>query len=147
MMPAARFGFLSVPTLVERGAEDGARRMGEAARQVIADAGLTLADVGRAGLGTPGTMDIAAGMLLEPVESAELEEFSDSRPRGPSCGLAGHVCQRRRRRGLRRILGRLGARIAQHGHSSRSAPASAAALSSAICRSTANMATGPSAGI
>jgi glucokinase len=67
--------FLSVPTLVDRGAEDGARRMGEAARQVIADAGLTLADVGRVGLGTPGTMDLAAGMLLEPVNLPSWRNF------------------------------------------------------------------------
>jgi glucokinase len=67
--------FLSVPTLVERGAEDGARRMGEAARQVVADAGLTMADVARAGLGTPGTMDLAAGMLLEPVNLPSWRHF------------------------------------------------------------------------
>jgi len=68
-------GFLSVPTLVERGAEDGARRMGEAARQVIADAGLTVADVARAGLGTPGTMDLVSGMLLEPVNLPSWRNF------------------------------------------------------------------------
>lgn len=67
--------FLSVPTLVDHGAEDGARRMGEAARQVIAEAGLTLADVGRAGLGTPGTMDLAAGMLLQPVNLPSWKNF------------------------------------------------------------------------
>ena len=68
-------GFLSIPTLVERGAEDGARRMGEAARQVVADAGLTLADVARAGLGTPGTMDLVNGMLLEPVNLPTWRNF------------------------------------------------------------------------
>jgi glucokinase len=67
--------FLSIPTLVERGAEDGARRMGEAARQVIAAAGLTLADVLRVGLGTPGTMDLVSGMLLEPVNLPNWRNF------------------------------------------------------------------------
>jgi glucokinase len=67
--------FRSVPTLVEQGAEDGAQRMGEAARQVVADAGLTMADVARVGLGTPGTMDLAAGMLLEPVNLPSWRQF------------------------------------------------------------------------
>lgn len=67
--------FMSVPTLVEQGAEDGSRRMGEAARRVVADVGLTMADVARAGLGTPGTMDLAAGMLLEPVNLPSWRNF------------------------------------------------------------------------
>jgi glucokinase len=66
---------LSVPTLIERGAEDGSRRMGDAARQVVADAGLSISDVARAGLGTPGTMDIAAGILLEPVNLPSWRNF------------------------------------------------------------------------
>jgi glucokinase len=55
-----------IETQSETGPEDGARRMGEAVHQVIDKAGLTRADIAGVGLGTPGTMDIPAGMLLEP---------------------------------------------------------------------------------
>ncbi len=65
----------SIPTHVDRGAEDGSRRMGETARQVIADAGLTPQRITRVGLGTPGTMDIPAGMLLEPVNLKSWRHF------------------------------------------------------------------------
>jgi glucokinase len=66
---------LSIPTLRERGGEDGAQRMGEAARQAIAAAELTPRDVARVGLGTPGTMDIPNGMLLEPVNLPTWRNF------------------------------------------------------------------------
>jgi glucokinase len=66
---------LSVPTQVERGAEDGTQRMGEAVRQVIEQAGLKPADVVRVGLGTPGTMDVSRGMLLEPVNLPSWRQF------------------------------------------------------------------------
>jgi glucokinase len=65
----------SIPTQVEQGPEDGARRMGEATKKAIADAGLTLDKIARAGLGTPGTMDIPAGMLLEPVNLKAWRNF------------------------------------------------------------------------
>lgn len=68
-------GFLSIPTHVDLGAEEGARRMGEAAQRLIAEAGLKPSDVPRAGLGTPGTMDLAAGMLLEPVNLPSWRQF------------------------------------------------------------------------
>ena len=66
---------LSVPTEVERGAEDGVRRMGEAVRRTIAEAGLKPADIARVGLGMPGTMDVPAGMLLEPVNLPSWRHF------------------------------------------------------------------------
>ena len=55
-----------IPTETELGPEDGARRMGQGVLDLIAEAGLTAADLGGVGLGSPGTMDIPAGMLLEP---------------------------------------------------------------------------------
>ncbi len=58
--------YRKIPTETEKGPEDGARRMGQAFRDVAAKAGLTPADVLRVGLGSPGSMDIPAGMLLEP---------------------------------------------------------------------------------
>jgi glucokinase len=56
----------SIPTDVERGPEDGARRMGHAVRQALDELGIKRRDVGGVGLGSPGTMDIPAGMLIRP---------------------------------------------------------------------------------
>src|SRR5262245_45595338 len=57
---------ISIPTLVKKGPDDGARRMGETVLKVIQQVGLKSADVAYAGLGSPGTMDIPAGMLIDP---------------------------------------------------------------------------------
>jgi glucokinase len=59
--------YLSVPTKVEEGAEAGTKRMGESVLEAIKQAGLQPGDVARVGLGSPGTMDVPAGMLLELV--------------------------------------------------------------------------------
>jgi glucokinase len=67
--------YLHTPTQVERGAEDGARRMGEAVLKVIEQAGLKPADIARVGLGSPGTMDIPAGMLLKPINLHGWNDF------------------------------------------------------------------------
>lgn len=58
--------WLTEPTDAARGADDGARRIGAAVLAAIEQAGLKCGDVARVGLGSPGTMDIPAGMLLEP---------------------------------------------------------------------------------
>jgi len=58
---------LSIPTEIERGPEDAARRMGAAVRRAVAEAGLELKDIARVGLGSPGQMDIPAGKLLVPI--------------------------------------------------------------------------------
>ena len=58
--------WLSQPTDIQRGGEDGARRMGEMVHEAAKQAGLGPGEVVRVGLGSPGTMDIPAGMLLEP---------------------------------------------------------------------------------
>ncbi|MEX0714742.1 MAG: ROK family protein [Pirellulales bacterium] len=55
-----------VATEAQLGPEEGTRRMAEAALQAIDHAGLTPRDIARLGLGTPGTMDIPSGMLLDP---------------------------------------------------------------------------------
>lgn len=57
---------LKFRTESEKGPEDGARRMGEAVRRVTRETGIDLGKVARVGLGTPGTMDIPAGMLVDP---------------------------------------------------------------------------------
>src|SRR5262245_5026121 len=50
----------------EKGAEDACVRMGLAVRQMIREANVSSSDVVRAGLATPGPMDIPTGMLLRP---------------------------------------------------------------------------------
>jgi glucokinase len=59
--------WLTIPTEVEKGAEDASQRMGAAVDKVIADAGLEHKAIARVGLGSPGQMDIPAGMLLTPI--------------------------------------------------------------------------------
>jgi glucokinase len=59
--------WLTVPTQVEKGAEDASRRMGDAVREAVAQAGLKIDDVASVGLGSPGTMDIPAGKLVIPA--------------------------------------------------------------------------------
>jgi glucokinase len=59
--------YLTVPTQAHKGPEDATRRMAEAVRKAIRKARVKRSDIARVGLGSPGTMDIPAGMLLEPV--------------------------------------------------------------------------------
>ncbi len=57
---------VSVPTEAHRGQEFGLERMCEAIRQAVAAAGVTMADIAAIGVATPGTMDIPAGLILDP---------------------------------------------------------------------------------
>lgn len=59
-------GWVSMPTDATRGPEDGTRRMGQAVCQLMDQIGLCREQVAGVGLGTPGTMDIPAGLLLDP---------------------------------------------------------------------------------
>lgn len=56
----------SVPTEAHRGQEHGLAQMARCAEKAIAGAGVSLADVTALGVATPGTMDLAAGLILEP---------------------------------------------------------------------------------
>jgi glucokinase len=56
----------SLPTQVEQGPEKALARTNQALQKVVAEAGLGVASLARVGLGTPGTMDIAKGILLTP---------------------------------------------------------------------------------
>jgi glucokinase len=67
--------WLALPTHRHSGADETVRRMGEAVNKVIAAAGLTRAEVVGVGLGSPGTMDIASGMLLEPPNLPEWRHY------------------------------------------------------------------------
>lgn len=56
----------SIATDSPRGPDDGARRMADTMRELAGQVGLSMSDVAQVGLGSPGTMDVPAGMLLEP---------------------------------------------------------------------------------
>lgn len=67
--------YVTIKSAIEKGPEDGARRMAETVRQAAADADLAIEDVARVGLATPGTMDIAKGLLLNPVNLPGWHDF------------------------------------------------------------------------
>ncbi|MGA2066915.1 MAG: ROK family protein [Thermoguttaceae bacterium] len=68
-------GRLAIPTEIPRGPEDAAKRMGAAVGEAVRLAGLAPSAVRRVGLGSPGTMDLAAGRLIEPVNLKGWEDF------------------------------------------------------------------------
>jgi glucokinase len=57
---------VSLPTEAQRGQEFGLERMCETIRAAAAEAGLTMDQIAAIGVATPGTMDIPAGVMLEP---------------------------------------------------------------------------------
>jgi glucokinase len=56
----------SLTTNEQLGADDGCRRIAAAVQQLVSDAKLKPGDVARAGLVTPGPIDIPRGMILRP---------------------------------------------------------------------------------
>jgi glucokinase len=79
--------WLSVPTDAENGPEDAAARMGQAVKQAVGEAGLEPSAIARVGLGSPGTMDIPAGMLVEPVNLKGWDDFPIRDRVSHHCGL------------------------------------------------------------
>src|SRR5262245_17196484 len=59
-------GKVSLPTEAHRGQAAGLERMCETIRAAVDEAGIGLADVAAIGVATPGTMDIPAGVILDP---------------------------------------------------------------------------------
>src|SRR5271167_5281640 len=57
---------VNLPTEAHRGQEFGLERMCETIRQAVAAAGLKMTDIAAIGVVTPGTMDIPAGIILDP---------------------------------------------------------------------------------
>jgi glucokinase len=57
---------VNLPTEAERGQDFGLRRMCETIRAAIDRAGLRLDQVAALGVATPGTMDLPAGLILDP---------------------------------------------------------------------------------
>jgi glucokinase len=56
----------SISTEAKLGAEDGCRRIAQSVRELVADAGVRAGDVARAGLVTPGPIDVPRGLILRP---------------------------------------------------------------------------------
>jgi glucokinase len=79
--------YLSIATEVRKGVEDGTLRMGRAVQQVTADAGLTIGDIARVGLGSPGEMDIPTGMLVKPVNLKGWNDFPIRDRLAEACGV------------------------------------------------------------
>src|SRR5207253_2304333 len=80
--------WISIPTEVEKGPEAGVARICQAVKQEIAAAGLNAGAIARIGLGTPGTMDIAKGMLLSPGNLPGWWNFPIRDRLGEACGLS-----------------------------------------------------------
>jgi glucokinase len=59
-------GSVILPTEAHRGQEFGLERMCESIRQAVAASNLKLSDIAAIGVATPGTMDIPAGLILDP---------------------------------------------------------------------------------
>jgi glucokinase len=59
-------GSVSLATEAHKGQDHGLAQMCEAIRRAVAKAGLKMKDVAAVGVATPGTMDIPAGLILEP---------------------------------------------------------------------------------
>src|SRR3954447_15009569 len=57
---------VSLPTEAHRGQELGLERMCESIRLAVREAGLGLERIAAVGVATPGTMDIPAGLILDP---------------------------------------------------------------------------------
>jgi glucokinase len=58
--------YCSLPTRQELGAEDACRRMSQAVAQMLANVGVKNGEVARAGIATPGPLDISRGIILRP---------------------------------------------------------------------------------
>jgi glucokinase len=67
--------WLSIPTHAEAGPDNAVARMGRGVDEALVRAGVAKAEVAGCGLGSPGTMDIPSGMLLEPPNLQGWENY------------------------------------------------------------------------
>lgn len=67
--------FASIPTDEARGCEDAVCRTQDKIVELLKGQSLALRDITAIGLGTPGTMDIPAGMILEPPNMPSWRDF------------------------------------------------------------------------
>ncbi|HQU46198.1 MAG TPA: ROK family protein [Pirellulales bacterium] len=80
-------GWTAIPTDPARGPDDGTRRMGQALLGLVEQTGLQPRQIARVGLGTPGTMDIPTGMLLDPPNLPGWIDFPVRDRLSRECGL------------------------------------------------------------
>jgi glucokinase len=76
----------SIPTLEERGPQDAVERIARTLQGELATTGLSLHDVAAVGLGTPGTMDIPQGMMLDPPNLPHWQNFPIRDALAKQCG-------------------------------------------------------------
>lgn len=79
--------WVTVPTQIEEGPERGAERMAESVREATRQAGLSLSQIAHVGLGSPGTMDIPRGYLIQPVNLKGWDNFPIRDRVAHHCGL------------------------------------------------------------
>ena len=84
---AKTMAYVVVPTEVEKGPVDATRRMSDAILSAIRQAGLQHNEVARVGLGSPGTMDIAAGKFIKPANFPGWENFAIRDTLAEFCGI------------------------------------------------------------
>ncbi len=68
-------GFTSIPTEEPRGPADAMDRVSASSASLLASIGLSIKDIARVGLGTPGSQDIPKGMLIEPPNHPHWHHF------------------------------------------------------------------------
>ena len=66
---------VSIETHADEGAKAGLQRLAEAANKAVSQAGLNWDRIAAVGLGSPGTMDLDAGILLDPPNLPGWEHF------------------------------------------------------------------------
>jgi glucokinase len=66
---------VSVPTRAEKGADAGLDALAAAGNQAIATSGLDWGQIAAVGLGSPGTMDLPRGLLIDPPNLPGWENF------------------------------------------------------------------------
>jgi glucokinase len=68
-------GFVVTPTEVERGPQDGTRRLFELGRRAVAESGIALAEISGVGIGCGGPLDSANGVLIAPLHLPGWEDL------------------------------------------------------------------------
>ena len=77
----------SIATEAERGPQDAIGRINLAMQKAIGEAGIKREAIARVGLGTPGTMDVARGILLAPGNLPLWWNFAIRDALAEACGL------------------------------------------------------------
>lgn len=77
----------SIPTCVEQGSEDAAKRIGQAVLDLIGKVGVPPGEVARVGLGSPGTLDLEGGKMINPTNFPGWGGFPIRDRVGHHCGL------------------------------------------------------------